>query len=88
MIRPLKHNKPFHPLPLRNPPTGCAYIREHFPHLACANCHGKAPYNVAEKTLKELVTSSAEDVPIDSIDPYNKALVDAIAEISLVNVGK
>lgn len=40
-----------------NVPVGCAYIKEHFPALACNGC-GTAPYRVAEKPIITLVQDS------------------------------
>lgn len=45
-----------------NATAGCAYIREHFPHLACPNCPGRAPFNVAEKSIIKLVSSSSGEI--------------------------
>jgi replicative DNA helicase len=39
---------------LRHPPVGCRYIKEHFPHLACKGCAGRAPYEVANRSLGAL----------------------------------
>lgn len=43
---------------LRHPPVGCAYIHEHFPHLACKGCAMKAPYHVAKQPIRSLVKES------------------------------
>lgn len=45
---------------LRHPPVGCAYIKEHFPNLACKSCSGKAPYYVGDQTLAELAKETTE----------------------------
>ena len=37
------------------PASGCAYIKENFPEMACSNCPGRAPWQHAEKSLLELV---------------------------------
>lgn len=46
----------------KHPVAGCAYIRDKFPHLACAGCPGRAPYNVAEQTILGLVKESSEEM--------------------------
>lgn len=45
---------------LRHPPVGCRYIKEHFPHLACKGCTGKAPYQVGQTKLIELARETTE----------------------------
>jgi len=45
---------------LRHPPVGCRYIQEHFPHLACKGCSGKAPYHVGDRPIASLAAETAE----------------------------
>jgi len=45
---------------LRHPPVGCKYIREHFPHLACKGCTGRAPYHVGNQPLASLAKETTE----------------------------
>lgn len=45
---------------LRHPPVGCSYIKEHFPHLACKGCTGRAPYQVGDQPLTSLAKQTTE----------------------------
>lgn len=45
---------------LRHPPVGCKYIKEHFPHLACKGCTGRAPYQVGNQPLVSLAKETTE----------------------------
>lgn len=45
---------------LKNPPMGCAKIRDAFPHLACKGCLNTAPYHMAKKSILDLALE-AED---------------------------
>jgi replicative DNA helicase len=45
---------------LQHPPVGCAWIREHFPKLACKSCPRGAPYHGAKQPILDLVKGSPE----------------------------
>lgn len=45
---------------LRHPPVGCKYIHEHFPELACKGCVMKAPYQIGDRPILELVQETTE----------------------------
>ena len=47
---------------LRNPIAGCAYIQQNFPHLACASCPARAPYQVANRSIIQLVQESSAEM--------------------------